>query len=95
IVPFCYEWTLKQLERRYSVPFETRMRGAERYVTDNGNYIVDAAFGKIANPAVLAEELKAITGVVDHGLFVGIADTVVVGYDDGHTEIKEAACSNQ
>lgn len=95
IVPFGYEWTLKQLERRYSVPFETRMRGAERYVTDNGNYIVDAAFGKIANPAVLAEELKAITGVVDHGLFVGIADTVVVGYDDGHTEIKEAACSNQ
>lgn len=95
LVPFCHEWTLRQLQSRYDVPFEIRMRGNERYVTDNGNYIVDTAFGQIDDPGKLSEELKAITGVVEHGLFVGIANTVVIGYEDGHTEIKEAECSSK
>lgn len=95
VVPFCYEWTLRQLKAKYPVPFEPRMREGEKYVTDNGNYIVDAAFGQIDNPAKLNEELKAITGVVDHGLFVNIASTVIVGYEDGRTEVKEASCSKE
>lgn len=89
IVPFCYEWTLRQLQSRYGVPFEMRTRDGELYVTDNGNYIADASFGIIESPARLSEELSRITGVVDHGLFVGIADTVVIGYDDGRTEVIE------
>jgi len=95
LVPFCYEWTLRELKSRYGVPFEMRMQGDQLYVTDNGNYIVDAAFGQITDPARLSDELKAMTGVVEHGLFVGIAHTVVIGYEDGRTEIKEASCSNQ
>ncbi|MNJ38943.1 Ribose-5-phosphate isomerase A [compost metagenome] len=66
-----------------------RMENNELYVTDNGNYIVDAAFGKIENPAILSEELKSMIGVVEHGLFVGIADMVIVGHEDGTTEIIE------
>lgn len=89
IVPFTYEWTLSQLRKRYDVSFEMRMENNELYVTDNGNYIVDAAFGKIENPAVLSEELKSMIGVVEHGLFVGIADMVIVGHEDGSTEIIE------
>lgn len=89
IVPFTYEWTLHQLRKRYDVQFEMRMDNNELYVTDNGNYIVDAAFGKIENPAVLSEELKSMIGVVEHGLFVGIADMVIVGHEDGSTEIIE------
>ncbi|RCX21385.1 ribose-5-phosphate isomerase [Fontibacillus phaseoli] len=89
VVPFSYEWTLGQLQRRYDVDFEMRTRDGELYVTDNGNYIVDAAFGKIESPAQLSHELKMITGVVDHGLFVDIADMVIVGYDDGATEVIE------
>ncbi|WP_410769319.1 ribose-5-phosphate isomerase RpiA [Fontibacillus sp. BL9] len=89
IVPFSYEWTLGQLQRRYDVDFEMRTRDGGLYVTDNGNYIVDAAFGAIESPAQLSHELKMMTGVVDHGLFVDIADTVIVGYDDGTTEVIE------
>ncbi|MGG6311285.1 ribose-5-phosphate isomerase RpiA [Paenibacillus macerans] len=95
LVPFCYEWTLRELKSRYDVPFEMRMKDGGLYVTDNGNYIVDASFGKIAEPGKLSEELKAMTGVVEHGLFVGIAHTVVTGYEDGRTEVREAACSSQ
>lgn len=89
IVPFCYEWTLRLLQSRYNVPIEMRMNGDKLYVTDNGNYIADAAFGKIEYPGKLSDELKATTGVVEHGLFVGIASTVIIGYDDGRTEIIE------
>lgn len=89
IVPFCYEWTLSQLKNRYDVAFEMRTRDGQLYVTDNGNYIADASFGKIESPEQLSHELKMLTGVVDHGLFVNIADTVVIGYDDGRTEVIE------
>ena len=87
IIPFTYEWTLNQLRKKYDVPFEMRMNNDELYVTDNGNYIVDASFEKIDSPGALSEELKAMVGVVDHGLFVDIAELVIVGYDDGSTEI--------
>ncbi|MBA9087830.1 ribose 5-phosphate isomerase A [Fontibacillus solani] len=89
LVPYCYEWTLGQLKNRYDIAFEMRMRDGELYVTDNGNYIVDAAFGQIPSPGQLGDELKAMTGVVEHGLFVDIARTVVVGYEDGRTEVIE------
>lgn len=87
IIPFTYEWTLNQLRKKYDVPFEMRMNNDELYVTDNGNYIVDASFEKIESPGALSEELKAMVGVVDHGLFVDIAELVIVGYEDGTTEI--------
>jgi ribose 5-phosphate isomerase A len=52
------------------------------FVTDNDNYILDVAFGLIARPEQLSEALKSITGVVDHGLFIGIADRVLVATGD-------------
>ena len=57
------------------------------FVTDNGNYILDAAFGAIADPAALAAALAAIPGVVEHGLFIGLARTVIVA-DAAGAEIK-------
>ena len=51
--------------------------------TDNGNLIYDAACKKIPDPALLAEALKSLTGVVEHGLFLGLADEVLVGTDAG------------
>ncbi|GIP21351.1 ribose-5-phosphate isomerase RpiA [Paenibacillus sp. J22TS3] len=90
VVPFCYEWTLGGLQERYDVPFALRVKDGQTVVTDNGNYIIDAAFGQIASPRQLAEELKQMTGIVDHGLFIGIAEQAVVGYEDGHTEIIKA-----
>jgi len=54
-------------------------------VTDNGNLVLDCAFGTISNPGALATDLATIPGVVAHGLFVGLADEVHVGTDDGVT----------
>jgi len=48
------------------------------YVTDQGNLIVDCAFHKIAEPEVLAFALKRVPGVVEHGLFLGLADLAII-----------------
>jgi len=61
------------------------------YVTDEGNYILDCHFGAIDDPDRLASEIDAIVGVVEHGLFIGIADLVVVGAEDGARLVKAAA----
>lgn len=52
-------------------------------VTDNGNLLFDCDFGRIDTPGRLARRLADIPGVLEHGLFVGAADTVYVGRDDG------------
>lgn len=52
-------------------------------VTDNGNLVLDCEFGTIEDPASLATELSRLPGVVEHGLFVGLADELHVGDDDG------------
>jgi ribose 5-phosphate isomerase A len=62
-----------------------RLRMAERgvVVTDGGNVIYDMAAGVIAEPAALAAALKTVTGVVDHGLFLDLADEALLGTDQG------------
>jgi ribose 5-phosphate isomerase A len=52
--------------------------GNAPYLTDGGNHILDCQFGPIADPAGLAARLDGIVGVVEHGLFVGFAPTVIV-----------------
>jgi len=53
------------------------------FISDNGNYILDCAFGAILDPADLEEKIKSIAGVVESGLFIGLADLVLVGRSDG------------
>ncbi|SNZ15740.1 ribose-5-phosphate isomerase [Natronoarchaeum philippinense] len=66
---------------------ESALRSAERkdgpVVTDNGNVVLDCEFGVVEDPANLAAELSAIPGVVEHGLFVDLADEIHVGREDG------------
>src|SRR6516225_3431263 len=55
----------------------------ERYRTDQGNLILDAAFGPIDDPGALAAQLAARAGIVEHGLFLGLTSAVVVAGRDG------------
>ncbi|MDH4386541.1 MAG: ribose-5-phosphate isomerase RpiA [Caulobacter sp.] len=62
-----------------------RLRRSDRglVITDGGNLIYDMMSGRIEEPAVLAAALKSVTGVVDHGLFLDLADEAMVGTDAG------------
>jgi ribose 5-phosphate isomerase A len=55
------------------------------FVTDSGNYILDCAFGRIEEPEDLDDALKMVPGVVENGLFLGIADLAIVAGPDGIT----------
>jgi ribose 5-phosphate isomerase A len=59
-------------------PLTLRMRDGEVFKTDSGNVIYDCALGSIANAPKLAAALGAVPGVVDHGLFIGIATTLLI-----------------
>lgn len=60
-----------------------RKSGDDVFHTADGNLILDCAFGPIDDPAKLAAQLKARTGIIEHGLFIDLASEVVVAGEDG------------
>jgi ribose 5-phosphate isomerase A len=60
-----------------------RRKDGQPVRTDGGNLIYDAPCGRIEEPAALAAALKSVTGVVDHGLFLDLADRALIGGPDG------------
>jgi ribose 5-phosphate isomerase A len=73
---------------------EPSLRAAEckdgPVVTDNGNLVLDCAFGPVADPATLATNLSALPGVVEHGLFVDCTAAVYVGNESGVDVLERA-----
>ena len=63
------------------------LHGGKPFLTDGGNLILDCHFGRIEEPEELDEALKLIPGVVENGLFIGIADLAVIAGPDGVTLI--------
>ena len=61
-----------------NAPMTLRQRGGETFKTDGGNVIYDIPFGVIQNAPKLAAAISAVTGVVEHGLFVGLATTLLI-----------------
>ena len=64
------------------------MKDGEPVRTDSGNLIYDAPCGAILDPAAVEAALKSITGVVDHGLFLGLAERALIGTDDGVVTVR-------
>ncbi|AWV33356.1 ribose 5-phosphate isomerase A [Paenibacillus odorifer] len=93
IVPFAWEWTVAELANLGCNP-ELRRSGEELYKTDNGNYIADCRFEAIESAPKLALAIQNIPGVVEHGLFIGIAAMAIVGKKDGSIETIEAKPGN-
>ena len=65
-----------------------RQKGDDAFVTDGGHLIIDASFGRIPDSEALSAALHAIPGVVEHGLFLGLADTVLLAGADGVTTLS-------
>jgi len=83
VLPFLWRSTAHRLA---SLATSLTMRGGEKapYITDNGNLILDLIVeGGIADAPSLANAIKATVGVVEHGLFLGMADTCIVSGPDG------------
>ena len=83
VVQFAWELTARRVAAVTGVePVLRRDAGGGAYVTDNGNFILDCRCGEIPDPARTERELKMLAGVVESGLFVGMADLAVVATDE-------------
>jgi ribose 5-phosphate isomerase A len=92
VVPFTLPWVMRQLHERFpDRTFAERFRDGKSYRTDNGNAILDCAFGSIDDPRTLATEVKSIHGVLDIGIFFDIADAVLCTSADGVRELTLAS----
>ena len=89
--PFAFTITAKKVfdalraagVRSPDVTLRRRADRSDPLLTDGGHYILDCACGRIPDPEEAAERLAVIPGVVEHGLFIGIARLLIVGEDDG------------
>ncbi len=87
VLPFALPLTLERLRRR-GLGASVRSVDGRPAASDNGNAIVDCAVAPIADPVALERELRAIPGVIDTGLFLGTADTVLIAEGGGVRELK-------
>jgi len=83
-----------QLEKRFleSLDASVVLRKADDgnpYVTDENNYILDANFGIISSPKELAHKLEERAGIVEHGIFIGLVNEVIVASPDGIKSITK------
>ena len=87
VLPFAWTLSAKQLT---VLGCEPRLRGDPRapFLTDNGNYIIDCRFNSIPDAPQLERAIKQLPGVVESGLFTGIADVLVIGFSD-RVEVRD------
>ena len=80
-----FGWTsVKKVLEEFGCIVELRkIMDTELFITDNGNYILDCEFERIDNPKEIEVEINNIPGVVENGLFVELADEVIVGGKQG------------
>lgn len=83
VIPFGYKRVFEHLKECNPV---LRMKESEVMKTDSGNYIFDLHLKVIEDPLIMDMELKQITGIVETGLFIDIADTIIIGKENS-TEI--------
>jgi len=90
VVPFALPLVLRRLTRPGCEPVVRTLEGRP-FISDNGNLVVDCAVAPINDPAAFDAWLRAVPGVVGTGLFLGTADTVLVGEADGVRELRRPA----
>lgn len=88
VTKFGWNATKKTLEE-LGCTTELRTIMDEVYITDNSNYILDCDFGKINEPEALEKEINSIPGVIENGLFIDLADEIIVGSKQGIITLEE------
>jgi ribose 5-phosphate isomerase A len=88
VVPFGWSQTARVL---HDLGCEVKLRGSstQPYQTDNGNYLLDCRFSAIDDPAGLERKIVALPGVIDCGLFIGLAHRLIIGHPDGGCDVRE------
>jgi ribose 5-phosphate isomerase A len=88
VIPFGWS-LLRERIQLLGAMVEIRQADGAPFVTDQGNYIFDCNFGPISDPLALQQQLIALPGVVETGLFLSMPTSLITGHEDGTTEIVD------
>ena len=83
VTGFGWQTTSVRLERLGARPVLRKAADGAAFLTDGGNPILDCHFGAISDPAALEREISMVVGVVESGLFIGMATTALVATPNG------------
>jgi ribose 5-phosphate isomerase A len=83
VITYNYKHVQRKIEQTYKIEVTLREKNGSAFITDHGHYILNCHFNKIANAALLNQELHLIPGVVETGLFINMTSSVLAGYVDG------------
>jgi ribose 5-phosphate isomerase A len=89
VIPFA-EAVVRRALQNLGAVVEVRMEGDDPVITDNGNLLLDCMFHRPFEPKRMEREIKRIPGVVESGLFVDMADRIVVGQASGGPRVVDA-----
>jgi ribose 5-phosphate isomerase A len=88
VIPFAQALVKRRIEALGAVVRLRKYAYGNPFTTDEGHYILDCEFGSIADPDSLALALNATPGVVEHGLFINMANVVLIGKGDEIIELR-------
>ncbi|MHB8905130.1 MAG: ribose-5-phosphate isomerase RpiA [Melioribacteraceae bacterium] len=94
VIQFAADVEQKFLESLDAKVVKRKNADGKDYITDENNFILDADFGEIKNPAELATLLNQRAGIVEHGLFIGMTSELICAMNDGSVRVKQSAISN-
>lgn len=94
VIKFEWQATKKAIEK-YGCSVELRKIFDDPFITDNGNYILDCEFERISEPEQLEIDINMIPGVVENGLFIGVATKVIVGSKKGIMTLEKELTQTQ
>jgi ribose 5-phosphate isomerase A len=95
VVPFGAKSQQLFLEQLGGHPVLRSQTDGTPFITDEGNIIYDCTFGPMADPEELAAELRARSGIVEHGLFLGMADDLIIGTPSGLRHLQRDPVTGQ
>ena len=86
VIPFAVNYVARQLSK-INGEGKLRIKNNTPFITDQGNYILDTDFGWITDPVSLSNSLNKIEGIVCHGLFIDLAERVIMGVGETNTTV--------
>jgi ribose 5-phosphate isomerase A len=87
VIPYGWKHVQRAIEKAYNITVALRMKDNKTFITDQGHYILDCLFQQIHDAPKLDGALHNIPGVVETGLFLQMAHSVLVGYPDGRVVV--------
>jgi len=87
VVPFGWKQVQRRIRHSHQIEVSLRMSNNQPFITDHGNYILDCHFQAIPDATAMSITLNNIPGVVENGLFIGMASSAIIGYPDGSVKV--------